>query len=293
MLLPLCGANGLVFALAMVPWAVFAGISVRARPTATRGERAAGRALTWAGAIAVALVGAYFVGWERPSWTPPNPGVRPSVATAIKFASMGFGPIASHWWTLAAVGAALVLLPAAVLVLRAAWRAWRPGAGTAGARWEPLLGAPWPAERERALGMLCFAGGCAVLTLAMGWGRAALVPTSGMPDRYALLAVPAFCASYFAWELYGPPAGRRVAEGAFLVAVLATLRGNLREGLSWRDWYVDGAESVLRDVGAGMPRLELARRHREYLMHWDEKGLAARIGWLREAGVGVWKEVRE
>ncbi|MFL5574800.1 MAG: MFS transporter [Gemmatimonadaceae bacterium] len=149
------------------------------------------------------------------------------------------------------------------------------------------------AERGRALGLLCFAGGTAVLTLAMGWGRAAYVPTVGMPDRYALFAAPSLCASFFVWLLYAPPVASRAAQAGLLVVALAVLPGNAREGLSWRDWYVSGAESVERDVAAGVPRLELARRHREFLLHWNEGMLAERIAMLRQAGIGPLARVRE
>ena len=65
------------------------------------------------------------------------------------------------------------------------------------------------AERQRAFGLLSFAGGCAVLALAIGWGRAATDMVSGMPMRYVLFAVPTLCATYFIWELYAPPTPRR------------------------------------------------------------------------------------
>jgi hypothetical protein len=294
-LLPLSGANGLIFALAMTPWAVVAGVraarpprdGAAGDPAGPPGSSAAGRTLVGAAATSVVLVGVYFIGWYSPPWNPPNPGRRASLETAVKFAAVGFGPVASHWWTLAAVGVAAALLPAAVLVARAAWRAWP------GARGGSASGGPWADERERALGLLCFAGGTAVLTLAMGWGRAAYVPTAGIPDRYALFAAPALCAAYFVWQLYGPPIASRAAQAGLLVVALAVLPGNVREGLSWRDWYVGGAAAVERDVAAGVPRLEIARRHRQFLLHWNEGMLAERIAMLRDAGIGPFARVRE
>ncbi|MFL5576903.1 MAG: hypothetical protein ACJ79S_13135, partial [Gemmatimonadaceae bacterium] len=121
-LLPLSGANGLIFAVAMAPWAAYAGAR-EARGGVTPGARRAGRALVGAVGVALVLVGVYFIDWYSPPWNPPNPGKRESLLTAVKFAAMAFGPVASHWWTLAAVGAAAALGPAALLVLRAAGRA--------------------------------------------------------------------------------------------------------------------------------------------------------------------------
>lgn len=268
-LLPLCGANGLIFALAMAPWVAYAAVR-RRRP-----------ALGAAAAAAVLLVGVYFVGYERPGWVPPNPGPRPTVATAAKFAAMAFGPAVSAHWRVAIVAAALALAPALLLLLAGARRAWR------------AAGDAREDARERALGLLCFAGGTAVLTLAMGYGRAAYVPTAGMPSRYVLLAAPALCAAYLIWELYGGAAARRLAPAALLAAIAALLPANTQSGFGWRDWYVTGMRAVERDVAAGVPRAELARRHHDFLLHWNERLCADAIGWLRDTGRGPFVAVRE
>ena len=279
LVLPLCGANGLIFALAMAPWGLWVGVRQgRRRGDAAAGARAgeawAGRVLAAASVLAVLLVGLYFVGYERPSWVPPNPGRRASLETALHFAAMALGPFASRAWQWIALGVVALLLPVGVLVARAAWRERGP-------------------ERDRALGLFFFGGGTLVLTLAMGWGRAASVPTQGMPDRYALLATPALCAAYFVALLYAPRVAARAVQWTLLAALAAVLPGNVREGLSWRDWYVSGASAVERDIAAGVPRLELARRHRQYLLHWNESMLADRIAMLRAAGTGPFHRARE
>jgi len=275
--LPLCGANGLIFALAMAPWGLWVGARQGwgggSDPGSADAVRAA-RVLGAASVLAVLLVGLYFVGYERPSWVPPNPGRRASLETALHFAALALGPVASRAWTWIALGVVALLLTIGFLVTRAAWRERGP-------------------ERDRALGLFCFGGGTLVLTLAMGWGRAATVPTQGMPDRYALLATPALCAAYFVAMLYGPRVAALAVQWALLVALVAVLPGNVREGFSWRDWYVSGATAVERDIAAGVPRLELARRHRQYLLHWNESMLADRIAMLRAARMGPFQGARE
>ena len=148
--------------------------------------------------------------------------------------------------------------------------------------------------RQRALGLLQFAGGCAVLALAIGWGRAATDMVSGMPMRYVVFAVPTLLASYFIWELYAPPRPRRWMQLALFVAMLALLPWNTREGfglpgrydIGWRGWYVTGMTAVEQDLRDGVPRAEMASRHREFLMHWDEAKLAAGMAMLRDAHIG-------
>ncbi|HEY2896469.1 MAG TPA: hypothetical protein VGJ12_04975, partial [Gemmatimonadaceae bacterium] len=144
-------------------------------------------------------------------------------------------------------------------------------------------------------------GGCGVLALAIGWGRAATDMVSGMPMRYVLFAVPALCASYFIWELYAPETPRRWLEGALCVAMLVLLPWNTREGfglpgrydIGWRGWYVTGMNAVEQDIRNGMPRLEMASRHREFLMHWDENKLAAGMRMLHDAHIGPFSRLRD
>ena len=290
-LLPLCGANGLIFALAMAPWALF--VAARgwrgggapppappngAAPVGPSGaERRGAVALGAAAVVAVLLVLVYFVGYERPSWVPPNPGRRATVETAGKFAAMAFGPAVSARWELAIAAAVLVLAPTLVLLLARAPGAWRAGG----------------AERARVVGLACFAGGTGVLTLAVGYGRAAYVPTIGMPSRYVLLAAPSLCAAYFVWERYGGRAASRVVPAALCVALVALVPANTRQGFGWRDWYVGGMRAVERDVAAGVRRRELARRHHSFLLHWNEALCASAIGWLRDAGRGPFVAVRD
>ena len=46
------------------------------------------------------------------------------------------------------------------------------------------------------------------------------------------------------------------------------------------------AEAVEREIDRGITAEELARGHGEFLMHWDEDELVARIELLRREGIG-------
>lgn len=264
LLFPLSGANGLIFALAMAPWALYA---------AWRGRRGA---LAAAVAVSVLLVGVYFVGYERPPWVPPNPGKHETVLTAAKFAAMALGSAVSTQFTAAILATALLLAPALLVLIVFAVEHWRAPGG----------------ERERPLGLLCFAGGTAVLTLAVGYGRAAYVPSIGLPSRYVLLAAPSLAAAYFIWELYGTAPLRRLMQTLLAATLVVLLPANTRAGFGWRDWYVGGMTAVERDLAAGVPRLELARRHHKFLLHWNEQLCASAMAWLRATGRGPFAKVR-
>jgi hypothetical protein len=179
-LLPLTGASGLVFALALAPWAAWTGWS-QLRAARARGDPPLRGALLLSSAIvAPLLVGVYFIGYVKPWWNPPNPGRLQTLKTTLRFLALAWGAAARNAWTVATIAIVLVLAATMLLLLRALARAST-------------------GERQRAFGLLSFAGGCAVLALAIGWGRAATDMESGMPMRYVLFAVPALCATYFIW----------------------------------------------------------------------------------------------
>jgi hypothetical protein len=156
-------------------------------------------------------------------------------------------------------------------------------------------------DRLRGVGLLLFAGGCVVLALAIGWGRAANDLVSGMPMRYVLLSVPTLCATYFVWELYAPVRPRRWLQAALCLTMVVLLPWNTFEGfglpgrddVGWRGWYVHGMTAVERDLRDGVPRLQMAARHREFLMHWDEAKLAAGMRMLLDAQIGPFSHLRD
>jgi hypothetical protein len=131
-----------------------------------------------------------------------------------------------------------------------------------------------------------------VLTAAMGYGRAAWVQMYKMPARYALLAVPTVVAAWYAWELYGTRRSAQAIQVALLALSVFCIPANYRAGRFFVDWMRDSMDQAQRDIDAGIPRLEIARRNRENLLHWDEPNLGIRIGMLRDAGIGPFAKVK-
>jgi hypothetical protein len=281
-LLPLTGASGLVFALSLAPWAVWAGLVQLRTARAADASSIPGAVLLASAVAAPVLVAVYFIGYVTPWWNPPNPGRLLTMKTTLRFLALAWGAAARNAWLPSILAIVLVLAATMVLLVIAFLRARG-------------------AERQRTFGLLSFAGGCAVLALAIGWGRAATDMVSGMPMRYVLFAVPALCATYFIWELYAPDVPRRWLQWALCVAMLVLLPWNTREGfglpgrydIGWRGWYVSGMNAVEQDIQGGVPRLEMASRHREFLMHWDEAKLAAGMRMLHDAHIGPFARLHD
>ena len=275
-LLPLSGANGLFFAPFFACWLGYCGWRQwRSDAPAEGRQRRAGVSLLACSGVALALTGLYFAGYVRPQWTPPNPGVRASLVAAIQFVALAFGPAARSSWVLAALAAAAVLVPSAIVAARGFSRAAGP-------------------ERHRALGVLVLAGTLVLFGLVMGWGRAGVIPIYGFwPIRYSLLAFPALITAFFVWELYGAPRPRAVIQNALFTGMFLLMPLNTVHGFWWRDWYLAGFDALQHDLAAGVPRSALADRNRGFLSHsMDPPRLAALMLMLKDSRMGPWVQLR-
>lgn len=262
-ILPLCGANGLIFTPFLAIWCGYCGWIHYQRQHLFSGI------LLWgSGAIAVILTLLYFAAYQKPSWIPPNPGIIPSIATTISFLGMGFGSIARSIWWLFGLTAVGLLILVYILVGRAILQ---------------LTGS----ERQRAIALLIFLGNLTLLALAMGWGRAALVPSVEMPMRYALLAAIFPFIAFFSWQLYGITAHRHTLLLLFTCTFLFLFPLNSLMGYrGWGSWYIEGMQAIQNDIQTGVTATELAAKHQEFLIHWwNEQQLAAAMQALQNSQI--------
>jgi hypothetical protein len=275
--LPLCGANGLIFVPFLSLWLGYCGVLHWYTERKNGRRRWIGGFLIGSGVISLCLTGFYFVDY-RYFTNPPSPSLFATVETGIKLLAYGFGPAANQWWTISTMAAVGLLMSSAVLAIMAVLR----NKGL---------------ERHRALGLLLFLANTCMFVLATGWGRAALVPQWGLPLRYVIFAVPAFCTAFFLWEVYGPPQLRTGIQTALLLGMLFVLPFNIRQGLTFGGWYENGMNAVEQDILAGTRRSLLAERHREFLIHWDGRYdkpmLSQYMKMLHDAGIGPFAKMRE
>jgi hypothetical protein len=225
--------------------------------------------LLWgSGAIAIIISVFYFVGYEKPYWNPPSPGIFASFKTAVMFTASGLGPIAEKAWTLFVLVGFSLLLPA-LWSVALALRSQRD-----------------PSPR-RTIGLVLFVGNLAVRALAMGHGRAAFVLTKGLPLRYILWAVLAYLWAFYIWELYGSSKRRRLAQRFLLIVLGLLLPLNTMVGLhGWGRWYNRGMKKVERDLATGVSFIQISERHNKFLVHWWEpKQLAKHMDMIKSAEI--------
>lgn len=235
LLLPLCGAHGLLLAPPLALWLLAAAGAALRSPEA--GTRRGGVLLLGLLLLLAGLGGLHLLGNEplaaRRDAAAPEPAA--AVRVAAQFLAVGFGPCTGYRWALWTLGATLLYLATAAALLLVAW-----------AR---------PAERWRATGLLLFLAGGVLLALGIGWGRAGRDPYAGLSLRYIPLSAPLLCAVYCTWSLYGGR-GMRVALCTLLLAcALVNTREGLAGGPQWRQ-RLQAVEDLAR---AGLPPAALAR----------------------------------
>src|SRR5262249_22549651 len=139
-------------------------------------------------AVAVLLVGLYFVGYENEDpfqahSSFSNAGWRASLYTSLQVLSVSLGsgtqPFSLFWGL-------------AVLTL------WLTGMAVLGVMWRQH-----PSERFRVLGLLAFMGATGSLALILGWARSGLGEEYIFAGHYLTKALPASCCVYLIWIMYG------------------------------------------------------------------------------------------
>ena len=288
MLLPLCGANGLVLAPPLALWLGYSaavhgrsGELINNPPDGNRGivkvqpNARRGSLLILGLAVSVLLLSAlYLVGWERVPYFGFGFGFW-SIATAAKVVSLGFGPgivgldvrlWPSALWQIPCLIVLCFLLCSVAALLLAAWRR--------------------PQERQRALGLFSFLVALGALALALGLGR------NGFETRYVTLLLPTWLCVYFIWSLYAPPKWSLVARAALLTAGIVTLWPNTRFGIDYGTHVRSHLASFEREMAAGTPGYKLIFRYWQYL-HPHQDILNEYLPMLRQAGVGSFRFLKD
>ncbi len=268
--LPLSGANGLLFSPTLGLWLAYA---VWHRPG--DGPPRGGASLPVAAAgLALLLCGLYFVGYESSPWNVASPGWWATLATTGKFVALGLGPVAAKRWLffgLVAVAVLLIALGQLIIAFRDAG----------------------PVERRRILGLAAFFAAVVLMAVAVGWGRAGRAAETGrMPSRYVLLAAPGLCAVYFTALLYGRGLLRRAFPVALAAGMALLYPLNTWMGLERRAWFGAGFAAFEQDLAAGASKEQLAARHHEFMLHWDEALMVLSLQQLHDARIGpfaAWK----
>ena len=267
LLLPLCGANGLVLVPAIAMWLAVVAVLAWYRRTGQSKQEAslAGAFALLAGLLAVA----YLAGYHRVPFHPSNHKPLVVAKTAAQFLTMGFGPGIVHLGFQDRVpmpGWRIICSAILALYLLTMWMLWRVSRHQA-------------VERIRAAGLLLFLTGTALLGTALGLGR------DGFETRYVTFSVPGLCAIYLAWALYGRQRMGGVIQLLMLVTALIVLPANFEWGLRYGSdlhWRIGRFEN---DIRSGTPPYRLIERY-SYL-HPHHIILMDYMPMLRDAGIGA------
>ena len=272
MLLPLCGANGLVLAPPLALWLGCSAL-VHWRAGDSHARRAALPALGLAfGAILLSAL--YLVGWEKVPYTGISVGLW-TIGTPAKVVTMGFGPgifglglqlWPAAFWPIPCLAALCFLLCSVGILLMAAWSQ--------------------PQERLRALGLLSFLAAMGSLAFALGLGR------NGFETRYVTLNLPIWLCVYFIWSIHAPPKPSLRARAILLAVAIVTLWPNTRFGVDYGGDVGSRLASFEREMADGVPKHRLIFRYWQYL-HPHQDILNEYMPMLRQAGVGSFRFLQE
>jgi hypothetical protein len=263
LLLPLCGGNGVALVPGLAAWLAYSAW-LRLREDGARARRE-GVVGLGAAILALGLTVLYFVGWEPVPYHPSHHRPLRAAFNALQFVTAGLGPGIQPLWAGALVAVAVLFAVTGVLLV-SSW-----------------LGRP--EERRRAAGLFCFLGAMASLAFAVGFGR------RDPEIRYVTLALPAWCAAYFAWTLYGPPRARRAVQAMLALAVALAFLSNTRAGIAYGSDLRDKLRGFEREMTAGAPSSLLIARHVYIHAHHDVP--TDYMPLLRRAGVGAFRFLRD
>ncbi|WP_404786447.1 hypothetical protein [Altericista sp. CCNU0014] len=272
MLLPLCGANGLLYVPFLVAWLSYCSILHWYSAKPGEGKRWISGFLMGSAAIALCFSVLYFVDYQRAYWNPPSPGLKATLSTTIHLLALGWGPFASRSWMISGIAILSVLAISVGIAILSVLR----NKGL---------------ERHQAFGILCYFSNLILFSLAVGHARAGWVPKLGLPIRYVIFAVPVLCAVFLIGELYSVPKLRVVLQRGLFLGMLLLLPFNTIAGFyDFTNWYREEAVAIERDIASGRSPSNLAprwrTRHSDFIERsLDRNELLAHLKMLYNAGI--------
>jgi len=250
--LGLSGANGLIYVPALASWLAWAGLRYW-RDGGWWPARATALVALVGATSALSVVGLYFVGFHRISFSPvgyhSTAFLRDLLRGIAIFLAMNFGVAAKPLWReLGPLLGGLVIVCGVCLI--AAIRRNRSS------------------ERAREFGLLAFLAGCLLLAVAVAWGRASWGPESLMLSRYASMAVPLICGIYFIWETNGPERVRPLGRVGLFILVSSLVPLNWSLGQAVASDLAGRRKALEGDLQSQMPvHLLVKRNDRLYPLH--------------------------
>jgi hypothetical protein len=274
-LLPLCGANGLGLVPLLALWFGYGGV-LHWRTATSAGRRDSIILIAFAVAAAT-IVGLYFIGYSKVPYHPSTHNPPEMLRTAVQFLTMGFGPgivglsfenrLPMPFWKIVCVAVVGLFLVTGWMLVTT----WRKQS----------------TERGRAAGLFLFLAAMALLGLAIGMGR------NGFEIRYVTLSVPAVCAMYFAWCIYGTPRLQRLIRTLLFATAVVVLVPNTMWGLRYARDLRSNLGAFEADMVAGTPPYQLIQRYGGKYLHPHQLIVTDYMPFLRDSKVGAFRYLRD
>lgn len=234
--LPLCGAPGLPLALALAGGWLLCG--------AREGE--GGRWVRFALPMqALALIGLYFLGLDRPAESPPPPGAAGFVSVTVQALAAPLGHAAQTTWPVSGIVVLALLAMAVVVLVEAAWNR--------------------PAVRRPAVAALAVLGGVVLLAASIGYGRGGGWYGTGFTSRYATLTSLAFVGIYAAAEFAADVRIAGALRTGMLALTAAVALPNAMRAVTELAPRREAGERMMQDILRGVPLPLLTER---YITRW-------------------------
>lgn len=235
LLLPLLGAQGLVFVVFLALWLMLSGLR-----DWKHGRKMQGLAVVLIGGLAIGLAGLYCHNWTKPTHHGDCPGLGPFAQGCREFLVAGWGTICHPFKRLEAGLTLLAYGIFGVVLIRAWWMR---------------------SERFRVSALTGFLGAALALTAALAWGRSGFGPGGCAATRYCLLSVPGLLVGYFICDLYlGAPLRTAMTMGMFFLAALL-LPYNYAYGAWQMTTWVERDRGFVDDLARGVPLPAIAQHY--------------------------------
>lgn len=252
-LLPLCGAHGLVYAPALGVASIWLA---RSAQRFVRVYVVACAVTAWL------LCAAYFRNYLSPEHHPHSAGLIDSLQISLEVLALGWGWVGQMIWPFSGVLVAALVLVTGITV----------AANMKNAQ-----------ESDLCIAFFAVALSCILLAIGIGWGRSGFGPLAGFAVRYGILMLPLMAVCYLAWVRLGGRLTASLVPMAFFTVSCLFLTQHCRTGLSEGRQYSEQMRAFAMDLQAGRSAEEMSLRHGK--LYPDSSVFAQRLQCLRAAGI--------
>lgn len=259
LLLPLCGASGLILVLPVAVWLALVGIG---HPE-LRNRRAPFFVTSF---LVFLMCAAYLAHYENHHPLVTNPA--DFLRGCTQFLGMSLG---------ADVGARLgrfYLFPLCLLLLSAATLVWTVF--------------KQPEERIRASGLLICTVSCIGLMFSVSLGRADRITLS---PRYTTLSAPILCCAYLSFTLYGRKLLSRLIPMILLLTAIAVMPANILAAEKLGQQRLVQYRAFLNDLSTELPLEAIAQRNAFLIYRFDPGEVRGQLQEMIRYGIGPFRSI--